>query len=58
MPLLVSTVPVAPGLKRAAEKFRQRIKQGDEWRVELTFDGGKKGQSKALAPELPLVIRY
>src|SRR5215472_6036343 len=34
------------------------VRQGDEWLVELTFDGAKKKESKDLRPDLPLVIRY
>jgi hypothetical protein len=34
------------------------VKQGEAWLVELTFDGGKKGKSKDLRPDLPLVVRY
>ena len=34
------------------------VQSGDEWLVELTFDGGKRKKSKDLRPELPLVIRY
>lgn len=34
------------------------MKPGDEWVVELTFDGGKQEKSKDLRPALPLVIRY
>lgn len=40
---------------------KQRVldmEQGDEWRVELTFDGRTKNKSKDLRPELPLVVRY
>jgi len=34
------------------------VAQGEEWAVELTFDGGKKKKSKDLRPDLPLVIHY
>jgi len=34
------------------------VQQGEEWAVELTFDGGGKGKSRDLSPDLPLVIRY
>jgi len=34
------------------------ITQGDEWLLELTFDGGVKKKLKDLRPDLPLVIRY
>ncbi len=34
------------------------VEQGEEWLVELTFDGGKRKESNDLRPDLPLVIRY
>ncbi|HLJ91097.1 MAG TPA: hypothetical protein VKZ53_30115 [Candidatus Angelobacter sp.] len=34
------------------------LQPGNEWTVELTFDNGKKGKTKDLRPNLPLVIRY
>ncbi len=30
--------------------------EGNEWAVEITFDGGQKSQTKDLRPDLPLVI--
>ncbi|MDQ2871283.1 MAG: VOC family protein [Acidobacteriota bacterium] len=30
----------------------------ERWLVELTFDGGARGESRDLRPELPLTIRY
>jgi hypothetical protein len=32
--------------------------EGTEWAIEITFDGGRKAQTKNLQPDLPLVIRY
>lgn len=32
--------------------------EGNEWAVEITFDGGRKSQTKDLRPDLPLVIHY
>src|SRR5215813_11468330 len=32
--------------------------EGNEWAVEITFDGGRKGQTRDLRPNLPLVIHY
>ena len=34
------------------------VEQGEEWLIELTFDGGKGQKSKDLRPDLPLIIRY
>jgi hypothetical protein len=34
------------------------VQKGDEWAVELTFDGRQKGKSRDFRPGLPLVIRY
>lgn len=34
------------------------VGQGDEWLVELTFDGGRSKKSNDLRPDLPVVIRY
>ena len=32
--------------------------EGKEWAIEITFDGGRKSQTKDLRPDLPLVIHY
>jgi hypothetical protein len=40
---------------------RSRIFQSseeNEWAVEITFDDGRKSQTKDLRPDLPLVIHY
>jgi hypothetical protein len=29
-----------------------------EWAIEITFDGGRKTQTKDLRPDLPLIIHY
>ena len=34
------------------------IKKGDQWLLEVTFDGGQSKKSKDLRPDLPMVIRY
>ena len=34
------------------------VQSGDEWLLELVFDGGKTGSSKDLRPDLPLRLRY
>jgi hypothetical protein len=32
--------------------------EGKEWAIEMTFDAGRKSQTKDLRPDLPLVIHY
>ena len=32
--------------------------EGKEWAIEITFDGGRKTQTKDLRPDLPLIIHY
>jgi hypothetical protein len=32
--------------------------EGKEWAIELTFDDGRKAETKDLRPDLPLIIRY
>jgi hypothetical protein len=32
--------------------------EGKEWEIEITFDGGRKAQTKDLRPDLPLIIHY
>ena len=32
--------------------------EGKEWAIEITFDGGRKVQTKDLRPDLPLIIHY
>ena len=32
--------------------------EGKEWVIEITFDGGRKAQTKDLGPDLPLIIHY
>jgi hypothetical protein len=49
--------PIA-ALKYLQAQHLLSIRQGDEWLLELIFDGGSKNKSKDLRPELPLVIRY
>ena len=34
------------------------VTQGDQWLLEVTFDGGKSKKSSDLRPDLPVVIRY
>ena len=34
------------------------VKQGDQWILEVTFDGGKEKKSGDLRPDLPLIVRY
>jgi hypothetical protein len=35
-----------------------KVRGGSEWAVEVTFDAGRKAQTKDLRPELPLIIHY
>jgi len=35
-----------------------KVERGKEWLVEITLDGGTKGQVRDLRPGLPLLIRY
>ena len=49
--------PIA-SLKYLQTQHVLSIKQGDQWLLELTFDGGKRKKSKDLRPDLPIVIRY
>jgi hypothetical protein len=32
--------------------------EGKEWAIEITFDRGRKAQTKDLRPDLPLIIHY
>src|SRR5438874_404439 len=32
--------------------------EGKEWAIEITFDGGRKAQTKDLRSDLPLIIHY
>jgi len=32
--------------------------EGKEWAIEITFDGGRKAQTKDLRPGLPLITHY
>jgi hypothetical protein len=31
---------------------------GKDWAIEITFDGGRKAQTKDLRPDLPLIVHY
>jgi hypothetical protein len=35
-----------------------RVDRGEQWRIELTFDGGARRATKDFRPALPLRIRY
>jgi hypothetical protein len=35
-----------------------KVERGDAWLLELTLDGGAKGEVRDLRPDLPLVIRF
>ena len=32
--------------------------EGGDWAIEVTFDGGRKGQQKDIRPDLPLILHY
>ena len=32
--------------------------EGKEWAIEITFDGGRKAQTKDLRSDLPLITHY
>jgi hypothetical protein len=49
--------PIA-GLTYLEKQNLLTIGHGDEWTLEVTFDGGKRARSQDLRPDLPLVIRY
>jgi hypothetical protein len=34
------------------------VDTGEDWTLELTFDGGRRGQARDLRPTLPLVLRF
>jgi len=34
------------------------LSSGNGWAVEITFDGGAKGETQDLRPSLPIVVRY
>jgi hypothetical protein len=35
-----------------------KAEEGNEWAVDVTFDDGRKAQTKDLRPDLPLIIHY
>lgn len=47
-----------PALAYLTTQTQLTLGKGDQWLLEITFDGGKQKLSKDLRPELPLVIRY
>jgi len=49
--------PIAP-LKYLQAQHILGLEQGDQWLLVLTFDGGKRKQSKDLRPDLPIIVRY
>jgi len=48
-------VPAFTYLEKA-EIFK--ISEGTKWAIEITFDAGRKSQTKDLRPDLPLIIHY
>jgi hypothetical protein len=49
--------PIA-ALKYLETEHVLTVKQGDQWRLELTFEYEKREKSKDLRPELPMIVRY
>src|SRR5215471_1689334 len=49
--------PIAP-LSHLRRERILRLDQGEQWLLDLSFDGGKKKKSKDLRPDLPLILRY
>ena len=49
------TVSVAQGAERGGIF---KTSEGTQWAIEITFDGGRKAQTKDLRPDLPLIIHY
>jgi len=49
--------PIAP-LSHLQRERILRLDQGEQWLLDLSFDGGKKKKSKDLRPDLPLILRY
>ena len=37
---------------------RSGFAEGKEWAIEITFDRGRKAQTRDLRPGLPLIIHY
>jgi hypothetical protein len=35
-----------------------KASEGEEWAIEVTFDGGRKAQTKDLRPDLPLILHF
>jgi len=35
-----------------------KVSEGTKWAIEITFDAGRKSQTKDLRPDLPLIIHY
>jgi len=35
-----------------------KVSEGTDWAIEITFDAGRKTQTKDLRPDLPLIIHY
>src|SRR6266478_7434424 len=44
------------GVERVAAIFK--VSEGTKWAIEITFDAGRKSQTKDLRPDLPLIIHY
>jgi len=49
--------PIAP-LSYLQQQRIVNLGKGEQWLLELTFDGGKQKKSKDLRPDLPLILRF
>jgi hypothetical protein len=49
---------LTPEVERATPYAPVVFRRGPEWRIELTFDQGRRGVMRDLRPELPVVCRF
>ena len=62
----VTAVRLVPGspfealgpLEYVEKSVMYGLRSGNGWAVEITFDGGAKGETQDLRPSLPIVVRY
>jgi len=48
----------APAMTYARDIGAIELGSGDAWLAEITFDGGKKHETRDLRPDLPLLVHY